>query len=527
MSQEPSPKKYRGDSLALKLCVFATGLAGIVAEYVMATMASYLLGDAVLHFTLVISWMLFAMGLGSRLSRRLDGDLLDAFIALELGLSLLVAVAAPIAYVAAVRTETTTVVIYALAFAVALLVGLELPLAARLNDRYEELRENLSAVFEKDYYGALLGGLLFAFVGLPHLGLAYTPIALGAVNFLVALLLFLRFRHLLRHRRALTAAAALVPVVLVVVAFVAEPVMLFGEQRRYRDVVVHAEQTRHQRIVMTRFKDDHWLFLDGHQQFSSADEERYHEPLVHPAMTLAAARRRVLLLGAGDGLAAREVLAWDDVETLTLVDLDRRMTELARQHPVLLELNRGALDDPRVEIVHADAYAFLLETDEIWDVVITDFPDPRDPGLARLYSRSFYALVARHMSPGGAFVTQATSPFFARRAFLSILKTVRATGMPALAYHSHVPTMGEWGFVLALRPGRAGEDLRPEDLGRRLLAADLDELPGPTRFLNHEAMVGMLHFGKDTFQDLPDIAVSEESDLAVLSYYRAGSWDLF
>ena len=506
-------------STLLKICIFATGLAGIVAEYVMATMASYLLGETVTHWTLIISWMLFAMGVGSRLSRAVGNAVLDAFVAAELALSVLVAASAPLVYLLLAWVEPIGVVIYALAFAIGALVGLELPLAARLNDHYEELRVNLAAVFEKDYYGALLGGVLFAFVGLPVLGLAMTPIVLGAVNFLVAAVLVARFRPLLERRRTLTAAAYLVPVALGLLAFAAEPIVLYGEQRKYRDQVVYTEQTRHQRIVITRWKDDHWLYLDGNTQFSTYDEERYHEPLVHPAMRLAASRRHVLVIGGGDGLAVREVLRHPDVERVTLVDLDPRMTALARTHPVLSEVNEGALEDPRVEIVHADGYSFLLETREIFDVVVIDLPDPRSIRLARLYSRPFYALAARQLSPGGALVTQATSPFFSHRAFLSILKTVRAAGLDAVGLHNHVPTMGEWGWVIAVKGGSA------EALRQRLAAEEFDGLG--TRFLNRDAVLSMLYFGKGFFDDLETIAVSEQSDLAVLSYYRDGAWDLF
>lgn len=513
-------------SATLKVCVFATGLAGIVAEYVMATLASYLLGDAILHWTLTISWMLFAMGVGSRLSRFVDEEhLLDAFVAAELALSLVVAFSAPAVYLLAVWIQGIGTVIYAFSFAIGLLVGLELPLATRLNDRFEELRLNVSAVIEKDYYGALLGGVLFAFVALPHLGLTYTPIVLGAVNFAVAALLFVEFRGYLLRRRSLTAAAVATPVLLVVLAVLAEPIVVFGEQMKYRDLVVYTEQTRFQRIVMTRWKDDYWLYLDGNQQFSSYDEELYHEPLVHPALALAASRREVLLLGAGDGLAAREVLKWDGVERVTLVDVDPAMTRLARSHPALVELNGGVLDDPRVEVTNVDAYAFLLKTRQVFDVVVIDLPDPKTVSLARLYSRPFYELAARQLSPGGVLVTQATSPLFSRRAFLSILKSVDAAGLVAVPYHNHVPTMGEWGWVLGLKKGPGAGELSGEALRDRLAEEKFDEVE--TRFLNRDAMLSMLHFGKGILDDLPEIAVSEESDLAVFTYYRDGDWDLY
>ncbi|MEM6456608.1 MAG: polyamine aminopropyltransferase, partial [Acidobacteriota bacterium] len=446
----------RAQSWALKACVFATGLTGIVAEYLMATLASYLLGNTVVQWTLVLSLMLFAMGVGSHVSRWLRGDLLDAFIAVELLLSLLSASSAALVYAASIWVDALAPLIYTVAFAIGLLIGIEIPLATRLNERFESLRLNISAVLEKDYYGALLGGLLFAFVALPHLGLTHTPIALGAINLAVAGGLYARFRgHTRRPRRLLAGFVGVVTLLAALVVY-AEPLVMHSEQRRYRDRVVYQEQTPYQRIVLTRWRDDHWLYLDGHLQLSTRDEARYHEALVHPAMCLVETPTRVLILGGGDGMALREVLKHDAVEQVTLVDLDPAMVALARSHPALRAANGGSLDDPRATVVAADAYAFLRRPLPMraWDVILVDLPDPKTIDLARLYSRPFYALAARGLAPGGALVTQATSPFFARRAFLSIWRTVAASPgfAAATGYAVHVPTMGEWGFVIGQRP---------------------------------------------------------------------------
>lgn len=512
----------------LKACVFATGLSGIVAEYVMSTLASYLLGDAVRQWTLTMSLMLFAMGVGSRLSRWLRRDLLDAFIGVELALSLLCALSAPLIYALGAWIEPVGFWIYLTAFSIGLLIGLEIPLAARLNEVFEDLRVNLSSVMEKDYYGALLGGLLFAFVALPHLGLTYTPIVLGAVNFVVAALLFGRFRAACRWPRRLTVAFAATGLALIAIALLAEPMVLFGEQKKYRDRIVYSQQTPYQRIVMTRWKDHHWLFLDGSEQFSSYDEHRYHEPLVHPAFAIVPDARRVLVLGGGDGLAVREILQ-HPVETVTLVDLDPTMTELARTHPVLTALNGGSLDDPRVEVVNADAYAYLqhrpLDAEHgLFDIILIDLPDPKTVSLARLYSLGFYRLAAGHLRAGGVLVTQATSPFFARDAFVCILNTIDASGLTAVPYHNHVPTMGEWGWVLGVKPP-ASRAIEAEALRQRLVEARFDGLE--TRFLNHDAMVSMLHFGKGLLDNRDTIRVSDEQELAVFYYYRDGAWDLY
>lgn len=522
MQRASTTHTLNGSGWLLKACVFATGMSGIVAEYVMSTLAGYLLGNEVVQFALVISVMLFAMGLGSRLSRRIEKDLLDSFIVLELTLALLCGVSALSVYALAFSYAFVGVAIYAFAFAIGLLIGLEIPLVTRVNGRYEKLSVNVSSVMEHDYYGSLLGGLLFAFIALPYLGLTYTPIVLGAVNGLVATVLFVRYRSAFRYRRALSVAVALTPIVLSGLALSARPIVLYGEQRGYRDPVVYTEQSRYQKLVMTEWRGDHWFYLNGSLQFSTLDEARYHEPLVHPALGLAAARTRVLLLGAGDGLAAREVLKYSDVEHVTLVDLDPAVTNLARSHPVLREQNQGSLDDPRVEVVSGDAYGYLERSGELFDVIIADFPDPKSISLARLYSVQFYRLVNRHLGPGGVFVTQATSPFFSQQAFLSILKTVGAAGFVSAPYHNHVPTLGEWGFVLGLKPPEG----RSLSSGALKGALERQTFGVTTQFLNADAMKHMLNFGKTELVGLSDIPVSTELNHAVAELYRSGRWDL-
>ena len=512
----------RTPRLVLKACIFATGLAGIVAEYVMATLASYLLGDAVLQWTLTVSLMLFAMGVGSRLSRFIRGSVLDAFVIVELLLSVVCATSAVLAYFLSAWTTSLAPVIYGISCAIGLLIGIEIPLATRLNQVFDELRVNISSVLEYDYYGALLGGVLFAFVALPFLGLTYTPIAVGAINLVVAGLLFARHRRVFAWRRVLGVSFAGVSLFLIVLAWLAEPIVLFGEQRKYRDQVIYQDQTRYQRIVMTRFRDNHWLYLDGHTQFGSYDEERYHEPLVHPAMLVSAARRHILVLGGGDGLALREVLRHPEVQDVTLVDVDPAMTTLGRSHEVLVALNRGAFDDPRVTVVNQDAYVYLRDAhSRFWDVILVDLPDPRTIDLARLYGLEFYRLARRRLSPGGVVVTQATSPFFTRRAFLSIGATMEAAELTTARYHNHVPTMGELGWVLGMR-GR--DDTGPGDdwLRARLSALSFETLG--TRFLNRDAMLSMLHFGKG-YDDV--VEVSDETNFAIFYYYRDGDWDLY
>lgn len=491
----------------------------------LCTLATYFLGNAVVQWTLMMSLMLFAMGVGSRLSRHCTAHLLDTFVALEFGLSVLCAGAAAAAYGLSPFVYNVGVVIYPLGMAIGLLVGLEIPLITRVNAGYEELRVNIASVLEKDYYGALLGGLFFAFVALPYFGLTYTPVALGTLNFAVASLFVFRFRGLLHFPRMLSGSWAAVGAGLIGLFLLADPIVLYGEQARYKDTVVFVEQTAHQRLVMTRWRNDYWLYINGNQQFSTYDEERYHEPLVHPALALGASRAEILILGGGDGLALREVLKYADVERVTLVDVDPRMTALAASHPVLVQINGHALRDPRVEVVHADAFAFLHGREDgaprLYDAIIVDLPDPNTDELARLYSVNFYRLCKRHLKRDGRLVTQATSPFFSRRAFLCIKKTMTAAGLSVLPYHTHVPTLGEWGFLL----GVDATQLAPADLSetvRRLPFADVS-----TRFLNTDAMIGMIHFGKGVFHDEASLDVNVGSRPVLHEYYRQGRWEVY
>ena len=513
----------RALSVFLKLSLLATGCAGIVAEFVLSTLATYLLGNAVFQWTIVMSLMLFAMGIGSRVSKHFRHHLLDTFIVVEFVLSVVCASSTTIAYGLAGYTTQLNLVIYATAFAVGLLIGLELPLVTRMNEAYEDLRLNISSVMERDYYGALIGGFFFAFFALPHLGLTYTPIVLGGINFLVASLLLWRFLSAVKRKRLLACAFTLSCAFLLVLTVSAKPVIRYGEQSRYRDKVIYAQQTPYQKIVMTRWKSHYWLYLNGQEQFSTYDEERYHEPLVHPALEVASDKSRVLVLGGGDGLAVRELLKHPEVRTVTLVDMDPDMTRLAVEHPVLVEINQGSMTDGRVRIVNDDAASFLKHDDALYNVILVDMPDPDTTDLMHVYSVEFYRMARDHLARGGVLATQATSPFFSNDAFLCILKTVRSAGFTVLAYHNHIPTMGEWGWVMGVR----SEEMTAEALRRRVLSADFSGIE--TRFLNQEAMVSMVHFGKGAIdrKRLEGIQPNTETSPQLYRYYMAGNWGAY
>jgi len=505
----------------LKLALFATGLSGIVAEYILATLASYFLGDSVFQWTMIVSVMMFSMGLGSRFSKYFNKKLLQKFIFIEFLLSVLVSLASVFTYTAASYTIYTGFIIYTLGIIIGVLIGMEIPLVVRLNQEFESLRINVAAVIEKDYYGSLAGGLFFAFVGLPYLGLTYTPFVLGGINFLVALLLLkMLYRELpLAQKKLLFSASTFVGILILAGFFLAEPIVLFGEQKRYQDKIIYSRQSRYQRIVITQWNENYWLYINGNQQLSTIDEAMYHEPLVHPAAHLSGYVSNVLILGGGDGCAVRELLKYPKIKTITLIDLDPVMTNLGQTHPVLTALNQDALNDPKVSIRNKDAYLFLEETAGFYDLIIVDLPDPKTVELSRMYSLEFYSLCRKHLRYGGVVVTQAGSPYFATKAFRCIEKTMRQAGMNTLMLHNQIVTLGEWGWVLAVKD-RPDIDLK-QKIRKYTPAIN-------TRWLNHDAMLLMSSFGKDIFSTPNDsIEVNTIHKPVLFRYYTRGNWDLY
>lgn len=452
-SAEAPGASLTGEQIAiLLLSVFVVAVCGLSYELMMGSLATTLLGSSIRWFSLTIGVFLSSMGIGSWLSRFIERDLLAWFVGIEIALGAIGGFAGLIVFAAYAWTPWIEVSLFGILGLIGTLVGLELPLLTRYLQPTGGLRTAISNVMALDYLGSLAASLAFPFLMLPLLGLLESFFAVGLLNLLTASVTLLAFRDRLSLPLPL-GAAALIAVLLGVGVWEAETTMGQVERTLYADTVVHVEQTPYQRIVITRRAEDTRLYLDGHLQLSAMDEFRYHEPLVHPAMQLAANHRRVLLLGAGDGLAAREVLRFPGVEELVVVDLDPAITRLAREHPALTALNRHSLDDPRVRVINDDAFAWLTREAGFWDVILLDFPDPHDDGLAKLYSTAMYGLVDQHLAPGGVAVTQGSSPYFARAAFWTIVETVREAGLQPTPYHAYVPAFGEWGFVLmATRP---------------------------------------------------------------------------
>jgi spermidine synthase len=509
MSQDPSadaasPSDAAGDTelpgstrarasmaeVLLLASVFVIAACGLVYELAAGALASYLLGDSVLQFSTIIGAYLFAMGLGSWLSRYIDRQLVAHFLRLEL----LVGVIGGLMPAALFTVHSLLppsqalafrVLLYGLVLLVGTLVGLEIPLVMRILKRHFRqryaLKELVSQVLTFDYLGALLVAVAFPLLLVPQLGLVRTGLFFGLLNVAVAVWALWLFRAELRAWRSHALTCAVAIGLLGAAMAGADRLSTWAEDRFYGEQIVFKESSSYQRIVVTQGAGGTRLFLNGNLQFHSRDEYRYHEALVHPAMAAQGAPRRVLVLGGGDGMAVREILRYPSVEHVTLVELDPHMTTLFSTMPLLRQLNQDALRSPKLEIVNADAFGWLEASQASFDVIVIDFPDPSNFALGKLYTASFYRLVDQHLAASGYAVVQATSPLVAPRAYWTVVTTVESVGLTATPYHAHVPSFGEWGYVLASR--------RPWSMPR--------QLPPGLRFLSLESLPALMSFPPD------------------------------
>ncbi|MEZ6189037.1 MAG: polyamine aminopropyltransferase [Planctomycetota bacterium] len=505
---EPSPG---GDptlaTSALFAATFVVATCGLVYELVAGAMGSYLLGDSITQFSLVIGVYLTFMGVGSYVSRYLPGtNLLARFVQVEVAVGLLgglsaLGLLASYALLGVVRPP-----LFGVVAGVGTLVGLEIPVLMRVLKDELSFAELVARVLAFDYLGALAASLLFPLLCVPLLGLTRTAVLFGLFNTGLALILSLSFRDQLGPRaRALAGQALVASGILVAVGLGAERVTLVLEQQLYEGTILFHRQSPYQKVVVTRWRDDVRLLLDGHLQFSSKDEARYHEALVHPAVaSLGTPLRRALVLGGGDGMALRELLRYPQLEQVTLVDLDPEVTRLFTEEPLLRALNRDSYHDPRVEAHNADALPWLEARDDVFDLIVVDFPDPRSYSLNKLYTRSFYRLLSRHLAQSGSLVVQATSPYLAPRAFWCIATTIEDAGFRVSPFHAHVPSFGDWGFVLAT----------PQDKGPPQTLAPVEGLS----FLDDATLRSLFVFPAD--QPRLELEVNRLHDPVLVGYHE-------
>lgn len=529
----------------LALTMLATGAAGLIYEYVLSTVLSYLLGNSIEQFSITIGVMFAMMGIGGFLQKFLRGSLPELFVVAELTLVVLggfVPIILQWAYVQLPEDFGWIKFIYTCLLG--FLVGVEIPLIMRINERFTtNLGSNIAGTWAWDYIGGAVGVILWITLLRLFVPVTHISFVVACFNLLVAVLSVVFFwkRGMFNGRTTKIGLIMMTIFVTVGMTVGATQVDTWSTkltQQLYEDPVNTVVNTKYQNIVLTEgshptdpSSHNYQLWLNGNKQFSSLDEKIYHEYLVHPSMSLAARHQRVLILGGGDGLALREVLKYQDVESVTLVDLDPEMVELARKHPVLSELNQHAFDDARVitnlddpelnegivdtgkkqqivvasndeevnceelnqrgactvtsitkevaevNVINIDADLFLSTAKGQWDVVIIDLPDPNSVELAKLYSKEFYRKVKDILNPDGIAVVQSTSPYHAKETFLCILRTMAAAGMGVVPYHDNVPSFGDWGWIMA-SPTLGSTDLSERAQALTEFSVPTDEVGG-------------------------------------------------
>jgi spermidine synthase len=499
----------------LFLNVFVIATCGLIYELLAGTLSSYVLGDSVTQFSIIIGVYLFAMGVGSWLSGFIEKNIAEKFIDIELAVAVLGGFSAPLLFFSFAHLSYFSIVLYAVVFGIGTLVGLEIPILMRILKDELDFKDLISRVLAFDYIGALVASLLFPLFLVPKLGLARTSLLFGMLNAAVGIWGTWLLEPLIKKSVNVLRIKGFVIIVLLLIAFIkADYLTSLAEDGLFTDNIIYAKSSSYQRIIVTKGKTGYALLLNGNLQFNSFDEYRYHEALVHPPFAAFGANpKRILVLGGGDGLALREILKYESVENVTLVDLDPEMTSVSKHVPALGELNQHSFDNPKVHVVNADAFVWLDSTEiEPFDVAIVDFPDPNNFALGKLYTTRFYNLLKQKLKPDSSVVIQTTSPLMARKSFWCIIKTLESAGFVVKPYQTTVPSFGVWGFALAKLKDFETPTKLPENI----------EL----KFLNDKTLASMFEFSADTNLPNEEIEINRLDNQALVRYYEA-EWRRF
>lgn len=491
----------------LFLNVFVIATCGLIYELLAGTLSSYVLGDSVTQFSTIIGVYLFAMGVGSWLSRFIEKHVAEKFVEIELAVAVIGGFSAPLLFLTFANISYFSIVLYGMVFVIGTLVGLEIPLLMRILKDEMDFKDLVSRVLAFDYIGALAASLLFPIFLVPRLGLNRTSLLFGMLNAAVGIWGTWLLLPLIKKNVTILRVKGFIVLTLLVIGFIkADSLTTLAEDALFTDNIVFARSSPYQRIVVTKGKTGHSLFLNGNLQFNSFDEYRYHEALVHPAFAaFEGDAKRILVLGGGDGLAIREALKYPSVEHVTLVDLDPEMTKISYSVPALGELNNHAFDDKRVAVINADAFVWMETPTEPFDIVIVDFPDPNNFALGKLYTTRFYSMLKSKLKHDSAVVIQTTSPLIARRSFWCIISTLEAAGFYVRPYHATVPSFGVWGFALAKTSSFAAPT----------------QLHGvETKYLNQDILASMFQFASDTARPQDEIEINRLDNQALVRYYE-------
>lgn len=479
-------------------------ICSMIYELIISSISSYIQGDSITQFSITIGLYMSAMGIGSYLSKFIRNKLFNKFVFIEMSVGVLGGFSSIILFLSNIYTDIYVLIMYVLIILIGTFVGLEIPILTRIiEEQNSNVRKNLANIFTFDYIGGLVGSIAFPLLLFPKLGFITTTFLIGSINIGVAVLIIMSYKRYINNYKTVRTISVGILCIIIAFLFTGNIITKKIESGLYRDDIILSTQTQYQKIVMTKHKDDLRLFLDGNLQFSSVDEYRYHEALVHVPMSYAKSHKRVLILGGGDGLAAREVLKYPDVNEIVLVDIDKEMTDLCSNNAQLAMLNNNSLKNEKLKIINQDAYIYVQENKDLFDVIIIDFPDPNNETLNKLYTNVFYSYIKANLADGGVMVCQSTSPYYARKSFWCIYKTIQTQFSTVIPYHLQVPTFGEWGFNLAFN----GDN-------------HLKKIEVDTKYLTNDNIDSLFVFGKDEQVDLDTIEENNMFKPSLIIYYN-------
>ncbi len=546
LPQDPLPtdKSHLLDDTLLILTMAVLAGCGLIYEYLLSHYAGRVLGVMESTIYTMIGLMIVSMGLGAFAARNVRCAF-NGFVWLELMIALLGSCSILIIGGLIAITQIFPQLIadmlslppdmkpqgglfqqlswiafnspYFFGVILGFFIGMEIPLIARIREHIHQqhLANNLGTIYGADYVGAGIGAAIWV-IFLLSIDISKAAALTASLNLIAGAFFILRYWQHLNWRKTFVSLHCMLAVVIVLMFSYGNHWLNQMNSLLYLDKVVHTDKTRYQQLTFTErhmgLEQDNIInfYLNGRLQFSSIDENIYHDYLVAPVMAASARQENILIIGGGDGLALRDVLKYNP-KSVTLIDLDSELIDifkdptslvnprLARQ---ILQLNQQSLQDERVKIYRADAFIAineLLKNKQSFDAIIVDLPDPSHPDLNKLYSVNFYARLNLLLAGDGLIAIQSTSPYHAKDSFIAIGNTLEAANFNHVEqYHDNVPSFGEWGWTIASKTGAS-------PLAR---LNKLTELPVAHQWLNLSILKSAFIFPNNFYQNKAEIGIN-------------------
>ena len=544
-----------GHDIALLGTMMVLAACGLIYEYLLAHYAGRIIGAVETSIYGMIGIMIVAMGIGAFLAKWIK-DPFRAFAWLELSIAfvgacsiLVMATMLALTYtlplwlqdiyglhpsmttdggVITILQQASFALPFLFGFILGVMIGMEIPLIARIRENIhgKHLMHNIGTIYGVDYIGAGVGAAIWVTICL-KLPILVAAISTASVNALVGMFFLYRYRADINKPMALWLAHAALIITLILLAIGGGQWTRNMNSTLFKDKVEYSKVSPYQHITLTTRIQGKGLpkvmslYLNGRLQFSSNDEVIYHSFLTYPPMLASARHDKILVIGGGDGLAVRDILRWQP-ELITLIDLDKAMLDLfsgkdgavsEALNQRILSLNKRALLDKRLQIIVGDAFLEiekLISKQQVYDTIIIDLPDPSHPDLNKLYSTYFYQRLRELLAGDGIIAVQSTSPYHAKKAFLSIGKTLAAAGFITEQYHANVPTFGEWGWSM-------GSKLGDSPL-QRIKA--LDSLPLSAPWMSLAQIQAAFVFAPGFFKDLDKIEINLLGSNIIYQYHH-------